>query len=443
MINQLHKYSKTEKLYQKGNKILIGVSGGTDSMVLLDLMRQEKVDIAVAHVNFKLRGEESDDDEKLVNDFCLKNKIPFFTVSYNTKKNSEEKRMSIQMAARELRYTFFEAKRKELKFDFIATAHHQNDLMETMLLNLVKGTGLSGLHGILPKQGKIIRPLLFATRMEIEKYAEENKIQFRTDSSNEQTKYERNKIRLEIIPLLKELNPSLENTMMENASRFLEVEFIFNQSIEKLKRKFIQRKANEASVFIAWLKNITFAKTFLFHWLNEFGFNNEQTKLIAENLSAQTGKVFYSTSHQLVFDRKKLILSPIQTDISSVHLLEKKKDTIKLAEGILTTEIISTDKFSVPSDKNICCLDVDLLEFPLLIRRWKTGDYFYPLGMKKKKKKLSNFFTDEKFSLSKKQAAWIAVSGEKICAVLSQRIDERFKITPATKNIFVIELKSK
>lgn len=343
------------------------------------------------------------------------------------------------MAARELRYIWLEQIRSENDYKFIATAHHQNDLAETMLYNLTKGTGIAGLHGILPKQGKIIRPILFAAKTDIEAYCSENQLTYRTDASNQSTKYARNKIRHEVVPVLEELNPNVVQTFYENAQRFIEVEQIYREGIAAYRKKLLESKKHDTLISIAKLQKIPAVRTILYELLKEYGFNAAQIDQLIAAFEAEPGRIFYSETHQIIKDRKHFILSEKNDRDSGFALIERGQTKVEKADLVLKLSELSVEGFEIPKDKNVACLDVDKLEFPLMLRRWKDGDYFYPLGMKRKKKKLKRFFTDLKLSRIEKERVWVLTDNKKhLVWVVGYRLDERSKITNKTRNVLKI-----
>lgn len=414
------------------------MSGGIDSVAMVHLFSEGKFNFGIAHCNFKLRGNESDEDEKFVKKLSEKFYVPFFSATFDTGKYAEEKKISIQMAARELRYEWFEKVRKENGFDFIVTAHHLNDSIETVLMNIIRGTGINGLHGILPKQDKIIRPLLFAKRSEIEKFVSANNIEFRTDVSNESDKYVRNKIRNQIILLFKEINPSFEETMLENMERMKSVEKVYQQGVTSLRKKLLEFRGKEIFIPIRKLQKIFPSEFLVYEMLKEFNFNFHQVQQIVQSFESEPGKVFLSDTHRLLKDRNFLIISPMETDEITYSLIEENQKEVVLADLKLKIKVVENKNFQIPDKPEIACLDFEQLEFPLKIRRWSKGDYFYPLGMKKKKK-LSDFFIDRKLPLAEKEKVWVLFSGEKVVWVVNHRIDERFKITDKTKKIYTLE----
>jgi tRNA(Ile)-lysidine synthase len=434
-------YIQKENLFITSDTILLTVSGGIDSIVMCELFHKANFKFAIAHCNFKLRGKESNGDELFVKQLAKKYDVPFFCKSFNTSAYADKKNSSIQMAARDLRYEWFEEIRKKEKFQYIATAHHQDDSVETFFINLVRGTGISGLHGILPKQGKIIRPLLFTNKNEIEIFAKKNKLKHREDSSNASDKYVRNKLRHQVIPVLKELNPALGNTINETIQRLRDVELIYKNEIENKRKTIVKKEKGNYTISIEQLKKLSLPFIYLYKFLKPYNFNANTVESIIAALSGESGKQFYSDTHRLIKDRNLLIIEKIPGIRDQELRIEINKDQKELVIEGLQLKFRTLHENPKPKILNPKseCVDFDKLEFPLEVRKWETGDTFYPLGMKGKKK-LSDFFIDKKLSISQKENTWLLTSKGKIVWVIGLRIDERFKITDKTKKIYFAEL---
>jgi len=418
------------------NTLLLAVSGGIDSVVMCHLAHLSGYTFGVAHCNFGLRGTESDADEQFVADLANQYQAPFYTTQFNTLQFAQEEKVSIQMAARALRYTWLENIRQQHQYTFIATAHHQNDNAETMLLNLTKGTGLAGLHGILPKSGKVIRPLLFASKETIEQYAQAHNLPFRTDASNAETKYQRNKIRHLVIPALKELNPSLEETFYQNALRFRETEQIYAAGIRTYQKKLLEGTEKERLIAIGKLLKIKPLQTVLYELFKPYGFNAAQVAQIIDALPHESGKIFYSQHESGLKDRRFLIISEKNEKDVSYTLIQPDEAKIEKPDAAFLFTYQPAEGYQINPDANIAALDAGKIVFPLMLRRWKTGDYFYPLGMNMKKKKLKRFFIDLKLSLAQKEAVWVLTDDrERIVWIAGYRPDERFKITAKTTQV--------
>ncbi len=418
--------------------ILVGVSGGRDSVVLCDLYHQAKINFVIAHCNFGLRAEESNEDEQFVIELANKYQVQLFKTNIQTKKLATEMGISIQMSAREQRVKWFKELCKKYGFEYYATAHHSDDAIETYLINQIRGTGISGLHGILPQQGQLIHPLLFASRNDITEYAKNNNLTWREDSSNKQTKYLRNKIRHQVIPLLQEINPGIKNTFIENMKRIHASEGIYQQKIEELRIHLLTKDKQGWSIPITELKKNEPASTVLFELLKEFGFNFSQCEqVLQENEFYQSGALFHSSNYQLLRDRNHLLIKKENKNLKDEYSINSL-DTV--LETPLALSLESSENKEIISDKNIAKLDVGKLVFPLILRKWKKGDYFFPLGMNGRKKLVSDFFIDKKLSLFEKQNTWILCSNNEIVWIVGHRIDNRFKISSKTKKTTTIKI---
>lgn len=432
-------FIKNKKLFTKRDKILLALSGGMDSIVLFDLFLKNKIVFAVAHCNFGMRGKESDKDKKVVQQLCKKNKIEFYTQRFDTHAYAEKMGISIQMAARELRYSWFEKIRKEHKFNWIATAHHQTDVTETMLINLLRGTGIAGLHGIAAKKGKIIRPLLFASKSEIEDYVGKNKLAFREDSSNASDDYLRNKLRHHILPELAKINPQFEQAFYESANRIEAAETVFKAAILRARSDLEEKNGKEVRFSISNLKKLNPLSIYLYEFLNRYDFTAEVCTELEHCLGTISGKQFFSPSHRLLLDRNYLFVSKLEEKIKKEHyFILKSHKSISEPFRLNITQLNKSKGFKLSKQKNCAQVDAATLRFPLEIRKWKKGDTFHPLGMKGSKK-LSDFFIDNKLSIFEKEKVWLICSENKIVWVVNHRLDNRFKISPETKKIVTFE----
>ncbi len=441
MLEQFQNFIKKEKLFNAEDKILLAVSGGMDSVLMCELFHKAGFKFAIAHCNFQLRGEESNQDETFVSDLSKKYNVPFFVTSFQTNDYAKKRGISIQMAARELRFNWFQELIESENYDYVATAHHLDDQIETFFVNLSRGTGIAGLHGILPKHGNIIHPLLFVFRKDIEEYISENKIDYREDSSNKSTKYKRNKLRHDILPLFEELNPNFSEIITKNINQLRESEIIFRKEINRFKRKAVHSKSGKTFVNIKILKNYNQTSTYLYEFLTQYNFSYTTVGDIVRSLDEISGKQFFSETHRLLKDRECLIIAPLSDNkFGDDYFIEKGKLEISEPINLSFHSIEYSDDYKIPKQSSIAALDSSKLEFPLVLRKWKQGDYFYPLGMNKKKK-LSNFFIDEKFSIIDTENIWLVCSGEKIAWIVGHRIDNRFRINKNTKDIFQIEKK--
>lgn len=431
----IQKYIADNQLFKENDKILIAVSGGVDSVVLLDMLcaiateESFPFSLAIAHCNFQLRGQESDEDELFVRGLAEKYKLPLFCQKFDTQSITEKNKSSIQIVARNLRYTWFLELLELHDFQYIATAHHQNDSIETVIYNLAKGTGIAGLHGILPKNGKIIRPLLGFSKKEILEYAAENQLLWREDSSNITDKYSRNLIRHQLIPILQKINPNLEETFKDNVLRISAVERIFKEQVKIFKEKVFSSDSENNETYyldIEAIRNESENLVILDEILKDFSFNFTQTKLIINSLDKESGKLFISNTHTLIKDRKTLIITKTlatpNLDLLNVEIFKKTTD------------------FQLSTEKNIAHLDYEKTGANFRLRFWENGDTFQPIGMKGKKKKVSDLLNDLKIPLHLKPQVRVAVANEQIVWVVGYRIDERFKVTEKTKNIIALSI---
>ncbi|WP_207428072.1 tRNA lysidine(34) synthetase TilS [Pedobacter sp. SYSU D00535] len=439
-LNQFLNFIQQHRLFSGSDAVLLAVSGGRDSVLLAHLFNAANFTFGIAHCNFGLRGQESDDDETFVRDLAEDIQKPFYSTRFNTREYAAVHKVSIQMAARELRYSWLEELRQKENFRYIALAHHASDTTETVLLNLVRGTGISGLHGILPKRDKLIRPLLFLTREEIDEVVEQEKLSYREDSSNSSTKYARNKIRLEVIPTLKELNPLLDETFKENARRFLELEAFLDRQVEQLRQElFIPQRDGKTLIPLPALRQLEPKNLLLYHLFKPYGFSESVLRDFSEGWKGQPGKKFLSATHQLLIDREKAYLMKSQDTAQEVTLVHKDEAALRHPQFSLIYHCKSADKISLSKNPHIAMLDADLLQFPLKLRYWNRGDYFYPFGMKGKKK-LSDFFIGQKVALSDKNTIPILENGNgDIVWIVGWRIDDRYKITPKTRKVYIFE----
>lgn len=437
ILQKVQKYIGENELLTPEATVIVGLSGGRDSMALLDILIELGYNCIAAHCNFHLRGEESDRDEKFVSDYCLNRHIKLLSVSFDTYSYMEEKSISLEMAARELRYNWFSQIMKESSADYLAVAHHQDDSVETVLINLIRGTGIRGLTGIPAINGCVVRPLLCLSRDEITDYLSEQHIPFVEDSTNAEDQYLRNKIRLNIIPLIEEINPSFKSSVTRTSAILSEVERVYTSCINtEIHQLFDGERIN-----IIGLLESKNAKTILFEILHSYGFNSDTILNIYSSMNALSGKHFYSSTFCLLKDRNYFILSPIN-DIAMLKYVISENDNSILEPVKLRLKTISKDEsFIINKNRNILYADKALLTFPLQIRKWEQGDKFYPLGMDGKQKKISDYFTDQKKSLLDKNNTWLlCTSDNKIIWVIGERTDDRFKITDKTDQILVIEL---
>lgn len=429
-----------QRLFSKDDRILLALSGGVDSVVLAELLLELGYTFSAAHCNFHLRGEESNRDAEFVIKWAERKKVKLFVQDFDTYAYMQEKGISLEMAARELRYSWFENLMQENQIDYLLTAHHADDSAETFFINLLRGTGIAGLHGILPKNGNIIRPLLFATRKSILDYAESKNIQFVEDSTNSETKFLRNKIRHRVIPMLKEISPDFDSIIRKNIERLRDTETVFRNTVENVKDEIIIRENENIKISIAELQSLNPMGIYLYEILSDYGFNESVVNNVSMVLDAESGKRFYSKTHCLLKDREYLLIYPIEKEETETEYSIDAEITSIIEPFKAKIEVLKDLNFiSVPKKANVAMLDMDLLNFPLELRHWKQGDSFVPFGMRKKKK-LSDFFTSNKYSLLDKERQWLLCSGDEIVWVVGKRIDDRFKISNSTKSVLKIEI---
>lgn len=440
MQEKLEAFVSENNLFCKNDRILIALSGGVDSVVLAHLMLKANYDIALAHCNFHLREEESNRDEAFVRSWAEKNGVRLFVKEFDTFAYMKENKLSLEMAARDLRYQWFDSLLKEYGFSYLATAHHLDDSIETFFINLLRGTGIAGLHGIQAKNDKIIRPLLFATREEILSYAKKNSISFVEDSTNSETKFTRNKIRHNLFPVLRELNPNFEFALKKDIEHLRDTEFVFRREIEKVKQEIIEKEKDVFKIKIERLQELIPLNIYLYEILSEYGFNETHINDILLCLSENSGKQFFSKTHRLLKDRQYIFIDKIKDESKNDFFLINQGQGSLIYPLRMQMEVMRDLKFvNISKSKNIAMLDFDLLKFPLVLRKWRQGDCFVPFGMKKEKK-LSDYFTANKYSLIDKENQWILCSEEKIIWIVGERIDDRFRISNTTKNILKIEV---
>lgn len=438
---RLAKFIAENELFDFDDRILVAVSGGVDSTTLLDMLVKQGYKVAVAHCNFSLRGDESDGDEQLVRELQSAYGIKGYYVRFDTEAEAASAGESIQMAARRLRYEWFNRLCNEMSYRYIAIAHNADDVSETFFLNLTRGTGLKGLTGIKPKTGRVVRPLLFAPRVEIAEYASANAIRFREDSSNAKDKYARNRIRLNVVPELKKINPTFSQTMLENIARLQLVEDLVTKAVNDFKQVVVTTSGEEQLISIRKLRVYRSAKLLLYEYLSFYGFNSSQIDgLFCSIEKGEPGSRFFGRGYVLLRDRENLILSPIKKEFSSGFFeIYPDRQSLKIPLKINFEVVENSNQVVVEKNRNVAMLDYEKLRFPLVLRRWQNGDEFHPFGMKGRKK-LSDFFIDLKMSVNEKQNQWLLCSGDKVVWVVGRRIDDRYRISNDTQTIYKVTL---
>lgn len=421
---QIIHFIEKEQLFSANDKVLVALSGGADSVALLRILHSAGYQCEAAHCNFHLRGEESDRDEYFVSQLCHKFEIPLHTIDFNTMQYANEKHISIEMAARELRYEWFDKIRIGNGIHVIAVAHHKDDSVETMLLNLIRGTGINGLLGIRPRNGAIVRPLLCINRQKIIDYLQSIKQDFVTDSTNLEDEYTRNKIRLNILPLMEEINPSVKNSLTETGNYLNDVAAIYNKGI----KEGIERVLTPQGIYINALLEEIAPQAILFEILHPLGFNSAQIDDIAASLQGQPGKQFLSTKQRVIKDRDYLLIEPFQPSNDEMPPFRLTRE-----------QVAYTPDFVIPRDKKYACFDADKLNATISLRKWKQGDVFTPFGMKGKKK-VSDYLTDKKFSISQKEQQWVLCCGSQIAWLIGERTDNHFRIDETTRQVVIYQV---
>jgi tRNA(Ile)-lysidine synthase len=446
MFKAIETYITQNYLFNKEDKLLIAVSGGVDSMVLCNLLKKLNYPIAIAHCNFQLRGKESEEDEQFVADYALKSGIPFYKKRFNTEGYALERKVGTQEAARDLRYTWFNELIQLIDYQYIVTAHHATDNIETVLFNFSNGAGLRGMKGILPKNKKIVRPLLWAKKSEIIAYAEKEEIEYREDSSNFTSKYTRNYIRHKILPEFKSLNPNFEDTASDNINRFKEAHVLLDFFIEKVKKDITQTIDNQIFIDNNKLQNYPSVTTLLFEILRDYGFNNSQVEdiLWGNDYVSKIGTKFYSADYELLIDRDFYILREKKEEntegsLVDIFFINQNDVILKIQNASFIIHHYFAPNIALEKSENTAQFDFDTLSFPLKLRRWQTGDIFQPLGMKGKKQKLSDYFARNKFSDFDKHKTWILETKKgEICWIVGHRMDDRFKLKKDTSHCYSI-----
>lgn len=445
-LNRFIEFIQHNHLFSPKDKLLLAVSGGVDSVVLCELCKQAGFDFIIAHCNFQLRGEESERDEKFVIAIGKKYETQVRVKKFETEKYAAENKLSIQEAARVLRYEWFEeivgsqesgvSSQNSQPAKYIVTAHHNDDNAETVLMNFCRGTGLHGLTGIPVSYGNIKRPLLNFTKEELVQFAKDNGLDYVEDSSNLSSKYTRNLFRNEIITAISKVYPQVKENLTENIKRFQQIENLYQLAVAGIKKKLIKEKGSEWHIPVKQLMGYN-NRALIYEIIAGFGFSEKQIDEVVKLASSVSGKYIDSPlfNYRIIKHRHWFIISPVQSAASAIIVIEENEKQVGFEEGLLQFEKTSNQQ---PLTSNqIACIDAKQISYPLILRKWKTGDYFYPLGMKKKKK-LSRFFIDQKFSRTQKEKTWVIESDKRIIWVVGHRIDERVKLTNKTKTVLKI-----
>lgn len=428
--------------------LVIAASGGLDSTVLAHLLCKAGFKCSLAHCNFQLRGEESNRDENAVKQLASDLQIECLIKKFDTEQIAAQRKESIQVTARQLRYEWFQElvtsilpdKNGTNKNYWIVTAHHADDNIETVLMNIFRGTGISGLHGILPVQDKLLRPLLFAQRTSLLSYAKAENLNWVEDSSNQKDLYTRNFFRQHVIPLVKQVYANADVNVLHNIEKWKEAEAVYQLAITQHKQQLCKQVNEEVHIPVYKLMKLPGYATILFEICKSYGFTSQQMIDVVQLLQSESGHYVASSTHRIIRNRNWLMIVPVNDVFAENILIESGKKKIPFKEGELEIDVVPVNKVHVTSDANIALLDASLIQFPLLLRHWKQGDYFYPLGMNKKKK-LSRFLIDQKISVADKEKIRVIESDKKIIWIAGMRIDHRFAIKPSTKQVLRIKLK--
>ena len=440
MLEQFKQYIEKNGLIKKGERVIVALSGGIDSIVLTKLLAETRTTLVATHCNFHLRGNESDGDEQFVLDFCKTNGITCHTRHFDTEAYAKAQGLSIEMAARELRYTWFEELRQDLGFDKISVAHHADDQIETFFINLLRGSGIHGLKAMLPQNGNIVRPLLWATRQEINDYAMAQNLTWRNDSTNSQTIYTRNKLRNIIIPEIEKNFANARHAITQSIN-YLSSESSLYDEIVNQRITALETTTDNATAIAKSAFGGNNGKQLLFEWIKRYGFNTSQCEFIAEALP-KAGIHFLSPTHRLCIEHDRLAINALQAEtISEVPIFPDTKEIDSPVKMSIST-IEKTDNTTISRDPHSAMLDLNKMEFPLLLRQWRHGDRFKPLGMKGSKL-VSDFFNDLRLTqMEKDNSLIIEDKTGTIVWVVGRRIDDRFKVTDNTTKIKVIQLTS-
>ena len=434
MKEQIQQYIIQHQLLSGEKPVVVGISGGADSVALLHILVSLGYKCIAAHCNFNLRGDESFRDEQFTIDFTKRLQVPLCKISFETNKYAQENRLSVEMAARELRYRWFEELLNTYDADAVAVAHHRDDSVETLLINLTRGSGLTGLTGIKPKNGNVVRPLLCVSREDIYAYIENNGLEYVTDSSNSSDIYTRNFIRLKVIPLLEEINPSVKASLARTANHLYDASLIYNHSIEEARKVIIQNNRLSISVLLSFPA----PATILYEMLKPYGFSRTVCESIFTVLDKDSGKIFYSSTHRLLKDRSDLLIDVLSGEDNRAYLINLEDDNVDLPVELKPEIVVIKEDYQIEKDRKFAYFDFDKLSFPLVLRHWQEGDWFVPFGMKGKKK-ISDYFSDKKFSLFDKEKTWLLCSGQDVIWIVGERTDNRYRIEKTTKRVLKLK----
>lgn len=438
MYQRFIEYSKQQKLFTAGTRVLLAVSGGIDSMVMAFLFREAGTDHAIAHCNFSLRGAESDGDEKFVISYARKRKIECFNTRFDTLGYAASKHISVQMAARELRYSWFDTLIEKEGFDSVAVAHNLNDNIETFFINLLRGTGLNGLTGMSPRNNNIIRPLLFATRSEIESFATREKIKFREDSSNAEVKYTRNRIRISVLPEIEKVNANSVAAITETMTHLNSSAKLVDIYIERLHSELFRPTSNGIEAGVIELRSLIPASPHIYELFKRYGLSSQQTEEMITLLDSSPGRYILTSTHRLLMDRGRIIIT-VRSDDHPPSYVFSSIDEMRLSGLFADLRITGPADDPLPQSRLTACIDLSLVDFPVTVRHWEPGDRFVPLGMSQLKK-ISDFLIDLKVPLTEKEKVLLLLSGNKVMWVMGYRIDDRFRISDSTERVLIMTM---
>lgn len=435
----LKKYIEDQHLFNRESRLLLAVSGGGDSMAMLHLLCNEGYYCEVAHVNFQLRGDDSKRDADLVTSVCKNKKLVLHNKTVDTRQYATDHKLSVEMAAREIRYAFFEEIMNKHKLDCVVVAHHRNDVVETFFINLMRGTGLRGLSGIAPKNGRIVRPLLAVSHQELIAYLDERELDYCIDKTNFDTTILRNEIRHHIIPELEDKKPGFTEIMQRTIGRLRESESVVDAYIKEWKEQYVKEKAGDLFIPMSDLYASVSSSEILFHLLQPLGFSVAVIDELSNAVERRTGACYESGDYRLVIDRQNIIISKM-VDYRDVYSIERGEAQVLQPLPLKMSYHKKDDTFVLKKDSLIALLDADLLTFPLTLRRWQEGDVFCPIGMRGKQKKVSDYFIDKKLSIPEKEKVWLLCSGKEIVWIVGYRLDERYKVTEETRSVLEIDI---
>jgi len=439
VIEEFQKYIAQHQLCKKNDRIILAVSGGIDSIVMLDLFVKTGYHIAIAHCNFQLRAEESDGDEQLVKELGEKYKVQVFAKRFDTMRYAKRNKVSVQVAARDLRYAWFEQLMDEESYDYTALAQHADDQVETFFINLLRGAGLTGLRGMPLKRDRIIRPLLFAKKEELVAYVKKYGLIFREDSSNKVDTYLRNKIRHLLLPELAKIDTNVTGAILESMDHLNEADIILQLAINEKGNAVFREDDGYSRISKNDVEKLQPAEVWMYYLLRKFGFKRDTTNNITDAIFvAQSGKTYFSATHEAVIDREDILIRPIKKVSKETYIINEDQVGITEPLKLRFKYVTRNPSFRIRADEQFAQLDRDKLNFPLSIRKWQQGDRFTPMGMKGSKL-LSDYFIDQKISRFGKNDVWLLLSGNDIVWVIGYRISDSFKISSATKNMLLIE----